>query len=424
MQIFQSTQMQAFTEITASAGQVADLALGPVVTPQFKGFGGCFNELGWKALSLLGDNARDDVLHKLFAPDGLFLDYNRMPIGANDYATSWYSHNETEGDFAMERFSIARDHKALIPYIRAATRAHGQPFSLFASPWCPPTWLKFPQAYNFGRLIWDDAHRKAYALYFVKFLQAYAAENIAIHSVHVQNEPDSDQKFPSCLWTGQSLADFIRDDLFPAFKSAGLETKIWLGTIERGSFNDWLAPTLLDPAARAAISGMGFQWAGKHAVQKARQAAPDLPVIQTENECGDGENTWAYAHYVFDLMQHYLSNGAEAYVYWNMVLEPKGRSTWGWTQNSLFSVDPETKAVTENPEYTLMRHVAGFVRPGAQVFAPIGRWNANALAFRNADGRTVVVLQNPLDRAEAVTVDLNGLHCVTLPPKSFTTLVA
>lgn len=424
MRIYQSTEAQAFVETASTPGSKPDLAPGPVVTANFRGFGGCFNELGWKALSLLGDNARDDVLHKLFAPDGLFLDYNRMPIGANDYATSWYSHNETAGDFTMEQFSIERDHHALIPFIKAARKAHGQAFQLFASPWCPPTWLKAPQAYNYGSLIWDTAHRKAYALYFVKFLQAYAAEAIAIQAVHVQNEPDSDQKFPSCLWTGERLAQFIRDDLSPAFKAAGLNTEIWLGTIERGSFNDWLAPTLLDPAARAAISGMGFQWAGKHAVQRARQAAPNLPVIQTENECGDGSNSWAYAHYVFDLMQHYLSNGAEAYVYWNMVLEPKGRSTWGWTQNSLFSVDPVTRVVTENPEYTLMRHIAGFVRPGAHVLATTGRWNANALCFRNAVGTRVVVLQNPLTQAEAVTVDLDGPRTVTLPPKSFTTLVA
>jgi glucosylceramidase len=160
-------------------------------------------------------------------------------------------------------------------------------------------------------------------------------------------------------------------------------------------------------------------------VQRTRQAAPDLPIIQTENECGDGENTWAYAHYVFDLIQHYLSNGAEAYLYWNAVLEPKGRSTWGWTQNSLLTVDPATGNLTENPEYHLLHHIARHVRPGAQVLAPVGEWAANTLYFRNLDGREVCVLQNPLGRAVTLNVSLGGAaHAVTLAPKSFTTMVA
>lgn len=426
MKLMISTQDQPWTTgaIHPATG-AADITLGDVITPDFLGFGGCFNELGWRALSHLDPQSRDLTLRALFAADSLALSYNRLPMGANDYATSWYSHAEVAGDFEMEHFSIARDHQALIPFIRAAAGINGGEMTLFASPWCPPIWLKYPQAYNFGHLIWDNDHRRAYALYFVKFIQAYQALGLPIQAVHVQNEPDSDQKFPSCLWTGQKLADFIRDDLAPAFAAHGIDSEIWLGTIERGSFNDWLAPTLLDPAARAAISGMGFQWAGKYAVQRARQAAPELPIIQTENECGDGENTWDYAHYVFDLMQHYLSNGASAYVYWNMVLESTGRSTWGWRQNSLFSVNPQTGQLHENPEYWLMRHVAGAVRPGDAVVQTLGRWGAQALGFRKKDGQVVIAVQNPRPDTQRVRIDLGDrLVAVDLAPKSFATLIA
>jgi glucosylceramidase len=160
-------------------------------------------------------------------------------------------------------------------------------------------------------------------------------------------------------------------------------------------------------------------------VQRTHQAAPDLALIQTENECGDGSNSWAHAHYVFDLMQHYLANGARAYVYWNMVLEPQGRSSWGWTQTALVTVDPDTGSLTRNPEYWLMRHVAGLVRPGAQVLVPDGRWAANALAFRNPDGRAIAVLQNPLAEDVDVVVDLAGARRrVALPAASFTTLAS
>ena len=113
-----------------------------VVTPVFKGFGGCFNELGWKALLLLDDNERGAVLSDLFSNDGCAFSYCRLPIGANDYSESWFSHNETDGDYAMDNFSIVRDHKYLIPYIRAARAVRGEDFFLFATPWSPPSWMK------------------------------------------------------------------------------------------------------------------------------------------------------------------------------------------------------------------------------------------------------------------------------------------
>jgi glucosylceramidase len=43
-----------------------------------------------------------------------------VPIGANDYALEWYRLDETEDDYAMSDFSVARDERILIPYIKAA----------------------------------------------------------------------------------------------------------------------------------------------------------------------------------------------------------------------------------------------------------------------------------------------------------------
>lgn len=408
---------------TAADGAPASLWADGVVTEDFKGFGGCFGELSWKALKHLDENARGDVLGALFSAEGCAFNYCRVPIGASDFAESWYSHNETDGDFEMAAFSIERDRRHLIPFIEAARAVRGADFTLFASPWSPPTWLKFPQAHNFGTLVWEPRYRKAYATYLVRFVQAYSEAELPIHAVHVQNEPNSDQKFPSCVWTGAKMRDFIRDDLGPAFAAAGLDTEIWAGTIERGDFNAWAGTILADPEAAVFVKGLGFQWAGKHAVQRTRQAFPHVPIIQTENECGDGTNTWEYAHYVFDLIQHYLSNGAEAYVYWNTALEPGGTSTWGWNQNALVTVDPVTRTATYNPEFHVMRHFAGYVRPGASVLRTAGPMAGNAVAFRNPSGGLVFVLQNPHDAPRRVTVRADdGTHALTLPPLSVSTL--
>lgn len=72
---------------------------------------------------------------------------------------------------------------------------------------------------------------KAYAKYFVKYIQAYAEHGITVNQLHVQNEVFADQKFPSALWDSEALKVFIRDYLGPAFDEAGLDTDIWLGTL-------------------------------------------------------------------------------------------------------------------------------------------------------------------------------------------------
>ena len=60
-----------------------------------EGFGGCLHEKGWQALSALKPQDRESLMHELFAPGaGANLSICRIPIGANDYALDWYSHDE------------------------------------------------------------------------------------------------------------------------------------------------------------------------------------------------------------------------------------------------------------------------------------------------------------------------------------------
>lgn len=390
----------------------------------WEGFGGCFNELGWIALGLLPAAERRRVLRALFHPaEGCRFSLCRLPIGASDYAAEWYSHDEHDGDFAMRKFSIERDRKFLLPYVKAA-QALRPDLGFFASPWSPPTWMKFPRAYNHGRFIQDKEHLDAYARYLVKFVRAYAAEGVRIGQVHPQNEPVADQKFPSCVWTGEELRDFIRDHLGPALARSVPGCEVWLGTLNTDDYDGYPLTVLSDPGANRFVAGVAFQWAGKGAIQRTRAAWPDKRLMQSENECGDGANSWAHAEHVFRLMQHYLANGANAYVYWNMVLEEGGRSTWGWPQNSLVTVDPRTRRASFRHEYHVMRHLSGFVDPGAHRLELAGPWSGNAVAFANPDGHRVVAVHNPSpgERRFALRDRRAALEAV-LPPRSVNTFV-
>ena len=395
------------------------------------GFGGCFNELGWMALGKLPERARTEIFDTLFNADGeLHFNFCRLPVGANDYAAEWYSLNETSGDYAMEHFSIERDWSYLIPFIKEGVQR--QPaMQLFASPWSPPTWMKFPRAYNHGTMIWEPEILQAYARYFLKFVQAYAAEGITIDQIHVQNEPMSDQKFPSCVWTGEQFREFIADYLGPLFAANDVATEIWLGTLNGPEtdhrslwtgYDQYANLVLSDPRAKQYIKGVSYQWAGKYAIQQTYASYPELRYMQSENECGDGANTWEYARYIFNLFRHYLSNGVNSYIYWNMVLEPGGNSTWGWRQNALITIDPQQQRVTYNPEFYVMKHYSHFVERGAVRLGTQGHLTGNAVAFQNPDGTRVVVVGNPLPHARTVTVTSGG-HSFTaeLQPFSFNT---
>ncbi|NTW41818.1 MAG: glycoside hydrolase family 30 protein, partial [Cellulomonadaceae bacterium] len=152
---------------------------------------------------------------------------------------------------------------------------------------------------------------------------------------------------------------------------------------------------------------------------------PDLTLFQTEQECGDGKNSWRFARHTWNLMRHFIGNGAQAYTYWNLALTEGGRSRWGWEQNSLVVVDPQTRTARYTHDYSVLKHLTHHLQPGARVLEwfSISGFDSQ-LAFLNPDGSVVVVIQNDLSQDQEVTLVI-GEHVVTptLPADSFATLV-
>ncbi len=395
------------------------------------GWGACFNERGWKAMEVLTPAAREALMREFFHPEeGMRLGLCRTPIGASDYAIDLYSLNETAGDHAMRNFSIERDRQRLIPYIQAA-RAQRPDLKLWGSPWSPPSWMK-----NNGKLsgrdgsdntIKDDASTlDALALYFARYVEAYAAEGIPVSMVMPQNEPNIDSNYTSCLWTGKQLAKFIGYHLGPTFAARGLATDIYLGTLndddKRGGYAYWVEPSMRDPQVVKYLDGVGGQWAAAPVIAETHLLHPDLPLIQTEAECGNKENDWKFAEYQWGLAMKWFAAGVRANIVWNLVLDETGLSTGGWAQCSPVVVDSKTAAVTFTPYFYLYKHFSHFIEPGAHLTASAGTWG-DQLAFTNPDGSVVVVVANRSDKAQALTLNIDGRHTapVTIPARSFNT---
>ncbi|HUO08905.1 MAG TPA: glycoside hydrolase family 30 beta sandwich domain-containing protein [Phycisphaerae bacterium] len=396
---------------------------------QIEGFGGCFNELGWQVLLTLSERDRTQILRDLFADEGCAFTRARMPIGASDYARDWYSLDDTPpgspNDLSLSHFNIERDRGYMLHYVKAAMTIRPD-LQIWLSAWSPPAWMKDNNNYASGHLKSDPVIQKAYAQYLAKAVQAYQSEGLHIYACMVQNEPKSDSKYPTCVWTGEQERDFVRDYMGPAFHEQKVNAEIWLGTINDAKPEDFAIPVLSDPAAAKFITGVAYQWEGKEAIAKTHEFFPTMKLMQSESECGTGKNSFADAEHTFALMRTYFNGGASSYFYWNMVLPPGGVSTWGWKQNALITIDPTPPAhtITRHPEFYLMKLASHFIPPGSHLVTTTGNWG-DKLAFQTPAGDTVLLVGNSSksDLPLIIATGTNESLHLTLPSHSLNAFV-
>jgi len=389
----------------------------------WEGFGGAFNEKGWTYLTTKA--MQDQAIALLFGKDGCNFAWGRIPIGASDYAVDRYSLNETANDTAMSNFSIARDQMRLIPYIRAAQAVKSN-IRFWASPWTPPTWMKTgpynpgsgPSHSNFdgGVMKSDDATLKAFALYLVRFVQAYAAQGINVEVVSPQNEPNYQQNYPSCHWDTSLFVTFVGKYLGPALTSANLTTKIMDGTLSNPSGDAQIGQGVLqDATAKGYIKSIGVQWgmSDTNQVTTLKNLAGGISIWLSEHKCGGtmgstapAPNDFNYGRDSWGYITGALKNGLTSYNAWNMVLDKGGLGiddTRKWPQNALLVADSGT--VTATPAYYVFRHFSQFVDVGARRVDATG---GDAIGFKNPDGSLVAIMFNSGAANASYVVSIGG----------------
>ena len=419
-----NTQAQ-LTELTSGT---ADLSVDDTTTYQkWSGFGGCFNEKGWDALSVLSPDQITNALTLLFdANDGANFIYGRLPVGSSDYSMSRYTLDDTAGDFSMANFSIARDEQMLIPYIKAAMSIRPD-IHLWASPWIPPDWMKDSSS----NMKSDAQTQGAYALYLARFVEEYAKQGLTIEAIHPQNEPG----YASVHWTQSEFIDFFGTYLGPTFAQRNLTAEIWCGTMSAPSDGPIATTLAQNTAAMKYVKGFGLQWNLQTTVATL---APDGPVWQTEHKCGNynfatpywdqsrynpnmPQNDHLYGEESWQLIRDWTVAGVNAYSAWNMVLDTLGMSLNAWPQNALLVVDRSAKQLIVTPAYYVFRHFSQFIAPGATRIKISG--STDALAFKNPDGSIITELYNKTDSVETLTVGVGGrLEQFAVPSHGWATL--
>jgi len=381
----------------------------------------------------LAPSEREELMERLVNEEkGIGMNLMRICIGTPDFTgDAWYSYCDLpagQSDPELNRFSIERDRAYILPVIKLARRKNPA-LLFFASPWSPPGWMKSNGTMIGGYLL--PRWYPVYAQYFVRFVQAYEAEEIPIYAITVQNEPGVDRAreknpkwhYPSCRWTAEQERDFIRDHLGPALRKAGLRTRIWcydhnynLKSAEGEPGLEYPRLILGDPKAAAFIDGVAFHgYTGQPSgMSQFHKEYPNKPIHFTEGSVFGIEGAT-------DLIDR-LRNWAVSYNAWVMMLDDKGQPNNGPFDAKYATVALNTK--TMRPEYLLDYYLYGqfmkFIPRGAvRIESETQGRVPSHVAFRTSEGHFVLVAGNPAEEERRFAITWDKQSCaVRLPAKS------
>ena len=208
-----------------------------------------------------------------------------------DFCVESYSFDDTDQDFTLSNFDDEVTHdveSGMVEMMLQATKVSKESYPkeseygmrIIASPWSPPPWLKAPtyddaddalHAENMtgsalpvcirdgvGK---DSKYAKSWALFFDKFITAYANQGVDLYGVTIQNEPEFPAPWDACAYDPTSEGEFIANHLGPQLRESHPNVKILVFDHNKDHINTW-ARHLLDekhPASKY-IDGTAVHW--------------------------------------------------------------------------------------------------------------------------------------------------------------------
>ena len=435
--LFAQKEPTAFERDPAAENRVINL-YPDVEFQKIIGFGGAFTETSAYQYSRMSAKSKEKIIRAYFDPvQGLGYNFCRTHIHSCDFSCSRYTYVEDE-DKDLKTFSIERDRKYILPFIKAAKKVAGKDLLLFASPWSPPSWMKSNgDMCHGGRLL--DEYYAAWAKYFVRYFQEYKKEGIPFFGLTIQNESIAWQTWESCVYTAKEEAVFVHKHLKPALRAAGFDDiKIMIWDHNKERVYERARDSFAVPGAKDDIWGVAFHWySGQHfdALGLTHNAFPDKPLILTEYSIGAlyGETapcphtSWkAVEIYANELIGDF-NNHMAAETLWNLLVDETGgpfHDRAGGSRAQIV-VNPEKDELIFEPSYYTIAHFSKFVKRGAlRIGTSSFQDSIKVTAFRNPDGEIIAVALNQGAEAEKLRLRIEGITApVELPAKSLSTFV-
>lgn len=363
------------------------------------------------------------LLNELFGTGAgsIGVSYLRISIGASDLSPAVFSYDDMpagQTDINLTNFSLSKDLDDLIPVLKQILSINPA-IKIMGSPWSPPVWMKDNSSSIGGSLL--PQYNSVYAQYFVKYIQQMQAKGISINTVTVQNEPQHGGNNPSMVMSATQQADFIKNNLGPAFRTAGISTKIIIW--DHNCDNPNYPTTILnDAAAKSFIDGSAFHLYNGDisALSTVYNAHPDKNLYFTEQWTGangsfDGDLKWHVKNVIIGSMRNHSKVALE----WNLA------NDGGYNPHTPGGCTECKGAITLNG--TVNRNVAYYIVAHASKFVPAGSvriasglvTNLPNVAFKTPSGKKVLIVVNESASASEFNISYKGKWAfISLPAGS------
>ena len=452
------------------------LNLYPDITYQtIEGFGGAITESVAYLMQQMDEENQNKLLTECFSAEGSRYKFLRMHLDSCDYSLEEYAAvADPIADPDLATFTIERDKKYAIPFIKKAMEIAPEPLSILVSPWSPPAAWKTPPArpkndasvYGGSSFLsslmpqvdYDTPQRcnggslkpefyPDWAKYLVKYIQAYLEEGLPVTMLSVQNETVAATNWDSCVWTAQEQKTFLRDYLYPAMKEAGLTdtVKIFIWDHNKERVLEY-AREIIDDVTDEMIGGIAFHWySGDHfdAVKICGDLFPGKTLISSEccalhipGQAGmfaafSGDSTMpetveyqdavAYAH---DIIGD-LNAGMNRWIDWNICVDKNGGPRHVPMGFAAPIVANEDGTCRKTISFDYIRHFSKYILPGAVRIASTRCDDTIEMtAAKNPDGSLVAVLLNKTGEDKSYAIRLEGkVIRVKAPARTIGTVV-
>ncbi|MGA2888294.1 MAG: cellulose binding domain-containing protein [Terracidiphilus sp.] len=284
-----------------------------------------------------------------------------------------------------------------------AQAAHTLGATVIATPWTPPAAWKSSNSTVEGVL--NTSEYAAYANYLNLFTSYLAAGGVPLYAISMQNEPDANVTYESCVWTGATM------DTWVANNASVLTTKLIMPESE--SFVTSLSDPALDDAN--AVGKIGIIAGHIYGVS---------PSFYTNAE-NKGKEVWMTEHYLTpsgaqpaiadalaaaeEIHASMVTAEYNAYVWWWL---------WDWNPGSgvinYGLIDPNN-----NPTYygLALAQFSKFVRPGSvRVSATANPTSGVDVSAYTGNGQSEIVAINANGSPSTVTFATTGASISSFTP--------
>jgi len=376
------------------------------------GFGYTLTGGSASLINSLAPAAQDALLKELFRTDSTFIgiSYLRISIGASDLSATTFTYDDIpsgQTDTTLQQFSMEKEKADLIPILKKIV-ALAPDIKILGSPWSAPVWMKTGGSFVGGSL--KPEYYAAYAQYFVKYIQAMKAEGITIDAITPQNEPLHGGNNPSMVMQAAEQASFIKNNLGPAFKAAGISTKI-IAYDHNADRPDYPAAVLGDAAAYPFVDGSAFHLYGGDisALTQVHNAFPDKNVYFTEQWVGGpGEFASDLKWHVSTLIIGATRNWSRNVLEWNLAADPAYKPHTDGGCSTCLGALTIAGTVSRNVSYYIIAHAAKFVRPGSVRIGSEFTSQLENVAFKTPDGKRVLIVLNNAAAPQTFNIRSNG----------------